>query len=66
MDYARGDAIAIIDADLQDPPEVILELIQKWKEGYDVVTPLRSEREGESWFKLTNRRVVYKFIQNYR
>jgi len=63
MDYARGDAIAIIDADLQDPPEVILELIQKWKEGYDVVYAVRSEREGESWFKLTTAALFYKFIQ---
>ncbi len=66
MDYARGDAIAIIDADLQDPPEVILELIEKWKEGYDVVYAVRSEREGESWFKLTTAALFYKFIQkNY-
>jgi len=50
-DYARGDAIVIIDADLQDPPEVILELAKKWKEGYEVVYAVRSEREGESWFK---------------
>jgi len=63
MDYARGDAIAIIDADLQDPPEVILELIEKWKEGYDVVYAVRSEREGESWFKLTTAALFYKFIQ---
>ncbi len=47
-DYARGDAIVIIDADLQDPPEVILELAKKWKEGYEVVYAVRAEREGES------------------
>ena len=63
MDYARGDAIVIIDADLQDPPEVILELIEKWKEGYQVVYAVRSEREGESWFKLTTASLFYKFIQ---
>ena len=63
MDYARGDAIVIIDADLQDPPEVILELIEKWKEGYKVVYAVRSEREGESWFKLTTASLFYKFIQ---
>ncbi len=63
MDYARGDAIVVIDADLQDPPEVILELIGKWKEGYQVVYAVRSEREGESWFKLTTASLFYKFIQ---
>lgn len=63
MDYARGDAVVIIDADLQDPPEVILELIEKWKEGYQVVYAVRSEREGESWFKLTTASMFYKFIQ---
>jgi polyisoprenyl-phosphate glycosyltransferase len=51
-DHARGDAVVIIDADLQDPPEIILELIKKWKEGYEVVYAVRKEREGESWFKL--------------
>lgn len=64
MDYTRGDAVVIIDADLQDPPEVILELIEKWKEGYQVVYAVRSEREGESWFKLTTASMFYKFIQN--
>src|ERR1051326_6444429 len=51
-DYARGDAVVIIDADLQDPPELILEMAKKWKEGYEVVYAVRAEREGESWFKL--------------
>ena len=63
MDYARGDAVVVIDADLQDPPEVILELIEKWKEGYQVVYAVRSEREGESWFKLATASMFYKFIQ---
>lgn len=61
-DYARGDAIVIIDADLQDPPEVILELAAKWKEGYEVVYAVRSEREGESWFKLWTASVFYRLI----
>ena len=51
-DYARGDAVVIIDADLQDPPELILEMAKKWKEGNEVVFAVRTEREGESWFKL--------------
>ena len=61
-DYARGDAIVIIDADLQDPPEVILELAAKWKEGYEVVYAVRGEREGESWFKLWTASVFYRLI----
>src|SRR5574341_1123290 len=61
-DYARGDAIVIIDADLQDPPEAIPDLIQKWKEGYDVVYAVRAEREGESWFKLWTASLFYRII----
>jgi polyisoprenyl-phosphate glycosyltransferase len=61
-DYARGDAVVIIDADLQDPPEVILELASKWKEGYEVVYAVRGEREGESWFKLWTASLFYRVI----
>jgi glycosyltransferase involved in cell wall biosynthesis len=61
-DYARGDAIVIIDADLQDPPEAILELAKKWKEGYEVVYAVRAEREGESWFKKFTAAVFYRLI----
>lgn len=61
-DYARGDAVVIIDADLQDPPEVILELAKKWKEGYEVVYAVRGEREGESWFKLWTASLFYRLI----
>ena len=61
-DYARGDAVIIIDADLQDPPEVILDLIKKWKEGYEVVYAIRAEREGESWFKLWTASLFYRII----
>ena len=61
-DYARGDAIVIIDADLQDPPEVILELANKWKEGYEVVYAVRGEREGESWFKKFTAAMFYRII----
>ena len=61
-DYARGDASVIIDADLQDPPEVILELAKKWKEGYEVVYAVRGEREGESWFKLWTASLFYRLI----
>jgi dolichol-phosphate mannosyltransferase len=61
-DYARGDAIIIIDADLQDPPETILQLAQKWKEGYEVVYAVRVEREGESWFKKFTAAMFYRII----
>lgn len=62
LDYSRGDAVVIIDSDLQDPPEVILDLIAKWKEGYEVVYAVRSEREGESWFKLATASIFYRII----
>jgi dolichol-phosphate mannosyltransferase len=62
MDYSRGDAVAIIDADLQDPPEVILDLIKKWKEGYEVVYAVRAEREGETWFKTFTASLFYRII----
>jgi dolichol-phosphate mannosyltransferase len=61
-DYARGDAVVIIDADLQDPPEVILELAKKWKEGYEVVYAVRGEREGETWFKKFTAAMFYRLI----
>jgi polyisoprenyl-phosphate glycosyltransferase len=61
-DYARGDAVVIIDADLQDPPELILEMSKKWKEGYEVVFAVRKEREGESWFKLWTASLFYRVI----
>ncbi len=62
MDYSRGDAVIIIDADLQDPPELILDMITKWKEGYEVVYAVRSEREGETWFKRVTASVFYRLI----
>ncbi|HEY2981053.1 MAG TPA: glycosyltransferase family 2 protein [Anaerolineales bacterium] len=61
-DYARGQAVVIIDADLQDPPEVILDLARKWQEGYEVVYAVRSEREGESWFKRLTAAFFYRLI----
>jgi polyisoprenyl-phosphate glycosyltransferase len=62
LDYCRGNAAIIIDADLQDPPEVMLEMIEKWKEGYEVVYAVRKEREGESWFKLFTASLFYRLI----
>ncbi len=62
IDYSRGDAVVIIDADLQDPPEVILDLIEKWREGFEVVYAVREEREGETWFKRTTASLFYRLI----
>ena len=64
LDYSQGDAVVIIDSDLQDPPEVILDLISKWKEGYQVVYAVRSEREGESWFKVFTASLFYRLISS--
>lgn len=62
LDYSRGQAVVIIDADLQDPPELILDLIAKWQEGYEVVYAIRAEREGESWFKVFTASLFYRLI----
>ena len=61
-DYARGDAVVVIDADLQDPPELILDMIKKWRDGYEVVFAVRAEREGETWFKLWTASLFYRII----
>lgn len=57
-----GDAVIVIDADLQDPPELILEMIERWKAGYQVVYAVREERKGESWFKLLTAKLFYRLI----
>ena len=62
MDYARGEAVIVIDADLQDPPEAIPDLIAKWNEDYQVVYAVRRQREGESWFKLLTASLFYRII----
>lgn len=62
IDAAIGDAVVLIDADLQDPPEVIQQMIEKWMEGYDVVYGTRTERPGESAFKLTTARGFYRLL----
>ncbi len=58
----RGDAVVVVDADLQDPPETILKLIEKWREGYQVVYAVRTEREGETWFKTFTASLFYRII----
>jgi dolichol-phosphate mannosyltransferase len=62
LDYSRGEAVIIIDSDLQDPPEVILDLIAKWREGFEVVYAVRAEREGETWFKTFTASLFYRLI----
>jgi len=62
IDHARGDAVVLIDADLQDPPELIPEMIKKWKEGYEVVYGQRILRKGESYFKRITARLFYRLL----
>jgi dolichol-phosphate mannosyltransferase len=62
MEYSRGDAVIVMDVDLQDPPELIHEMIKKWREGYDVVLPQRRARTGEPWLKKLVASSGYKVI----
>ncbi|WP_042171353.1 glycosyltransferase family 2 protein [Paenibacillus gorillae] len=64
MDYAQGEAIIIIDADLQDPPEVMLEMIEKWKEGFEVVYGKRLKRKGETIFKKITAMMFYRTMRS--
>ncbi len=63
LDKASGEAVVIIDADLQDPPEVIIEMISKWREGNQVVYGVRKKREGESYFKRVTAAVFYRLLR---
>ena len=62
MDAARGKAVVVMDADLQDPPEVILEMVAKWRDGYDVVYGRRRSRAGETPFKLLTAKAFYRLF----
>lgn len=62
LDHAGGDAVAMLDADLQDPPELIRELLEHWREGVDVVFTVRSTRSGESRFKLLTAKWFYRLV----
>ncbi|MGE5631254.1 MAG: glycosyltransferase family 2 protein [Caulobacteraceae bacterium] len=62
IDKARGDAVVIIDADLQDPPELIAGMLKLWEQGYDVVYAKRKKRKGESLFKLLTARIFYRVL----
>ncbi len=62
MEYSRGDAVIVMDVDLQDPPELIHDMVNKWKQGYDVVLPQRRARTGEPWLKKLVASTGYKVI----
>jgi glycosyltransferase involved in cell wall biosynthesis len=62
LDHAAGRAVIVMDADLQDPPEVVLEMIAKWKQGYDVVSGERASRQGESRFKRATADLFYRLM----
>jgi polyisoprenyl-phosphate glycosyltransferase len=63
LDFARGDAVVIIDGDLQDPPEVVLEMLPLWREGYEIVHAIRRRRAGESRMKLWTAHAFYRVMQ---
>ena len=63
-DYAEGDAVIVMDADLQDPPEVLLRMIDRWREGYDVAYAVRTKRAGETRFKLWSASLFYRLIRS--
>jgi len=64
LEYARGEAVIILDADLQDPPELIPDMIEQWRQGADVVLMQRRSRAGESWFKRTSAHLFYRLLQH--
>ena len=62
IDFAKGDAVIVIDGDLQDPPEIMTKFVKKWKEGYQVVYGKRLQRKGENYFKLISAKLFYRFM----
>ena len=65
LDHTRGAAVIVIDADLQDPPEVIPELVAVWREGFDMVYARRRVREGETWLKTRTAALFYRMMRNW-
>ncbi len=63
LDHARGEAVVVIDADLQDPPELILQLVREWQAGFDVVYARRIERQGDGWLKRATATLFYRLLQ---
>ena len=65
LDYAEGDAIILMDADLQDPPELIPQMLEEWEKGYDDIYARRRSRAGETWFKKTSAHWYYRILQRF-
>lgn len=65
LEHASGDVVVVIDADLQDPPEVIAEMVERWLDGYDVVYGVRTDREGETFFKLWTAKNFYRLLNRF-
>src|SRR4051812_20447814 len=63
VDRAQGDAVVVMDADLQDPPEVVGAMVARWREGYDVVYGVREKRHGETWFKRATAAAFYRVLR---
>jgi dolichol-phosphate mannosyltransferase len=63
MEHARGRAVALLDADLQDPPELLPAMLQRWREGAEVVYAVRTERAGETWFKKATASLFYRLLR---
>ena len=63
LDFASGEAVIVMDADLQDPPEVALNLIERWREGYEVVYAVRADRRAEPWAKRTATKIFYRSLR---
>jgi dolichol-phosphate mannosyltransferase len=63
IDRADGDAVVVMDADLQDPPEVVRAMVARWREGYDVVYGVREKRLGETWFKRGTAKIFYRVLR---
>jgi polyisoprenyl-phosphate glycosyltransferase len=62
IDFSKGDIVVLIDDDLQDPPEIILEMLKKWKEGFQVVYGVRNKRQGENFFKIFTAKLFYRIL----
>lgn len=63
LEHTKGDVVVVLDSDLQDPPELIPEMLDVWRHGYDMVYGVRSHRDGETWFKRTTAKYFYRLIQ---
>jgi polyisoprenyl-phosphate glycosyltransferase len=63
IDRAEGEAVVVMDADLQDPPEVVVAMIARWREGFDVVYGVRAKRHGETWFKRATAAIFYRLLR---